>query len=274
METFKLGEFRIELMDDPAGTLSQEERNKIVAESIPVARKGFGNEGVTESDIYTHAIEVSTAVFVRNTSGQLLGFSGCVPETVLGRTVIHLKGSAVIPEFQGHGFYSFLTPIRILNEAGRYGGSKMLIGTRTQSPVVFRFMSKKLGFFPKLDEPIPAELKPVAAAYAAVVREKHSDFKSKSGLQFDKDTFVIHRAYGGTNDRGEEYGFCMYGKNVPWIKDDEQVNKFMQNQLDLNDGDAFLLLGYFSKEKNLATLREAVNKLGPKDTGIVARFNR
>lgn len=273
METFQLGKFTIELVDDPATTLKPHQREELIRQSIPVARKGFRNEAVTESDIITHAIEISTGVYVKDAAGNLIGFSGCVPENVLGRTVIHLKGTVLLPEYQGVGLYGVLTPVRILREAERYDATELLIGTRTQSPVVYRFMSRKVGLYPKVDEPTPEELKPIAEAYAAIVREKHSDFQSKYGLDFDRDALVIRRAYGMVDEYGNESGFCMYGDDIPG-RDDEEVNRFIKDNLDLPNGDAVLLIGPVSREKNLDILRNAACRLVTYDydIGIIRRF--
>ena len=49
------------------------------------------------------------------------------------------------------------------------------------------------------------------------------------------------------DENGEESGFCMYGNNIPWCQADEQVNRFIRNNLDLANGDAVLLIGPFYK---------------------------
>lgn len=274
METFELGRFTVDVVDDPASNLTLDQREELIRESIPVARKGFKNEAVTESDIVTHALEVSTGVYARDASGSLIGFSSCVPESALGRTVIHLKGTVLLPEYQGGGLYPVLTAVRILREAERRGAADILIGTRTQSPIVYRFMSKSVGLHPKVDETIPEDLKPIAEAYAGIVRLKHSDFQSKHGLDFDCDQLIIRRAYGMVDASGNEQGFCMYGNNIPWVTDDEEVNVFIRSKLDLHNGDAILLIGPFVRKKNIAILNKAVNRLDPenREHAIVQRF--
>lgn len=253
METYKLGEFTVDLVDNPAQSLSKKEQYMLVQQAIPVTRKAFGNEGVTETDIITHAIEVSTAIYLKNKYGDLLAFSTCVPEDVTSGTIVHLKGTAVRPESQGKGFYSILIPLRVLVEAEKHPNKKLLVGTRTQNPRVYE-KSIKLGLFPKYDQPTPEYLKPVACDYAALVREKHSDFQSEKGLEFDSDVLVARRAYGFVNEAGQEETFCMYGDNVPKARD-ERINQFINNNLDFQNGDAVILIGSFSRENCLNMLR-------------------
>lgn len=267
MITYELNKFIVEVVDNPAESLSKKDRADLIQQAIPVTRKAFGNEGVTETDVITHAIEVSTAVFIKDQHNRLLAFSTCVPEYVGMHTVIHLKGTAVYPEIQGEGLYSILIPLRVLFEAEKHKSKELLVGTRTQNPRVYE-KTVKLGLYPRFDKPTPDYLKPIAKEYAALVREKHSDFKSKRGLEFDMDNLIVRRAYGNVNAKGEEETFCMYGDNVPNARD-ERVNEFIRKNLNFKNGDVVLLIGAYSKENCLSMIKEYKGDVSK----IVERFS-
>ncbi len=273
MEIFRVGNFVLETVSNPSDTLSSANKADIVSQSIPIARAAFRNEGVTESDAILHAINVSTGVYLRDSSGKLIGFSGCIPESILGRTVIHLKGTALMPNIQGEGLYSLITVLRILFEVEKHNSENILIGTRTQNPIVFYTMSDKLGLYPRISSDIPADLKPIARAYVDVLFEKHSDFHPQT-IDFDPNTFIIRRSYGGVGSDGKEYGFSMYGNNIPWLKNNERINHFIKDNLDLNNGDAFLLLGPNNHEKDMALLKYSLHRANSTDVSLIERFEK
>jgi len=254
MNTYDVGEYVVEVVDNPSQTLSDRERHSLIQQAIPVTRKAFGSEGITESDVIAHAIEVSTAVYIKNKIGELLAFSTCVPEKIENSIVIHLKGTAVRPEIQGEGLYSILIPLRILFEAQKHNGKDLLIGTRTPNPRVYEKVVK-LGLYPRINEPTPDYLKPIAKEYAAIVRQKHSDFQSKKGLEFDADKLIARRAYGIFKENGEEETYSMLGDNIPSARD-ERITEFMKKNLNYKNGDAVILIGPYSKEKCIAMLEE------------------
>lgn len=275
METFSLADnsMTILLVQDPTKTLDEQAREVLIQECIPVARKAFGNDGVTESDIRLHVMGVSTAIFVKNADDRVIAFSTTVLKADRTPPIIYLEGTAVLPEYQKYGFYGALVAMRILSGQERLAGQQdLLICTRTQSPIVFRFMSRKLGLYPRVEEPIPDDLARIAEEFALVIRNEHSDFLSKDGLVFNRDTFVMRKAYGIVDAQGEEHGFCMFGDNVPWVVDDEAVNDFIRANVNLQDGDAIILLGSYDKEKALKVLDESLNKIAPLDVPLSRRF--
>lgn len=268
MERLQLDSYLLDIIDNPKEMLSNKEISLLVEECIPVARKGFGNEGITESDIYIHVVDVTTGIYIRDKHGNIIAFGGSIPEEVNGKKVIHLKGSAVLPEHQERGLYSILTPIRVLREAEKLGKG-IYIGSRTQNPRVFEYMSERLGFFPKTEGQPPEQIKEIAKSYADLIQEKHSDFKSREGVVFDRDNLVVRRAYGGKKENGEEFGFCMYGKKIPHAKN-PSTNEFMTRNLDFNNGDAVILLGKFNRNTYLNSLESTVKRLNP----ITRLYNR
>lgn len=272
METYTLGSFVVELVDDPERSLDEKIKEKYIRESIPSARKAYRNEKITEYDIIIHAINVSTGVYIKDANDTLIGFSTCVPETAEDFLVTHLKGTVMSPEYQGHGIYGILTSLRILREAEKHTHGNLLVGTRTQSPIVFRMMTEKLGLYPNINENIPNAYKSVAETYARIIRDKHSEFKSVKGLEFDPETFIISRAYGAVDEKGREYGFSMYGEKIPWLKDNDKINNYIKEHLDIQNGDAFLLLGPFDRIKAFNLLEESVRSMNIVESALMKRF--
>jgi hypothetical protein len=247
------GSLQFEIVDKPYLTLNPEYRASLTEECVPLARQAFKNEGVTTSDIITHAIRVPTAVFVRSNTGELVAFASSLVETVLNRSIVYLEGTAILPAFQKRGLYSPLVALRILLGGKDLPEAAALVSTRTQSPLVMRTMVRKLGLYPRPGEPTPEDIKDVAVAFAAIVREKYSDFKSPDGLNFDRDRFIFRKAYE----------FCMYGTDIPWCgAKDEEVDVFVRQYLDLPNGDTVLLIGPFDQRRAKQLFMESATNAG------------
>lgn len=257
MEKITLENYVISIIDNPKETLSKQERNELVQACIPVARKGFNHDGITASDIEIHALDVTTGIYIADKAGKVIGFGGTIPEIVDNKIILHLKGTAIMPEHQSKGLYHLITPLRVLRESEKQNADSFYIGTRTQNPRVFEFMCRLLNFYPQPELTTPDNIKSIAEAYAKIVQDKHSDFHPKNGIIFDKNHLIVRRAYGGVNIEGQEFGFCMYGDNIPKARD-ERINLYAANSLDFKNGDALILVGqYLDKKKYLDVLKSA-----------------
>ncbi|MDQ6700980.1 MAG: hypothetical protein M3Z36_12440, partial [Acidobacteriota bacterium] len=239
----------------------------LIEECIPAARSAFGSERVEDSDIEKHAMEVSTAIFVREPQGTLIGFASNFREQIGGRDFVYLEGTALRAEWQGNRLYAPLIALRILIGARLSPSGSPLVTTRTQTPVVVKTMITKFGAYPRMREHTPDYLRDLAEAYAAVVREKHSDRQSAGGLQFDRDYLVVRRAYLRDLPDGGETGVCMYGddENIPWCQgspEDAEINAFIRERLDHQNGDAFLMIAEFDDRKTVAVLRKSAERAG------------
>ena len=277
MEIFEFPQFTIELVEDPSKTLDPAAKDQLVEQCIPVARHAFRNEGVGRNDIIKHAIKVPTAIFIKDKIGRLMAFSSSVVSEVGGRTMIYLEGTAIDSQYQGHGLYGLLVAIRILHAAETHDLHQPLICTRTQSPIVFRTMTKKLGVYPDPSRPTPPDIQRTAVEFAETVYRDYSDFRSRDGLQFDSSTLTMRRAYGKTDEDGNDVGFCMYGENIPWCdpqKDPqaEQINAFFRDHVKLQNGDAFLLIGPYDRQKAMLLLKNTVEKVDPSHSSTIVRF--
>lgn len=135
-----------------------------------------------------------------------------------------------------------------------------LIATRTQSPLVYSAMCRKLNLHPSADF-ISEEVKTLAQKVAKRLYESYSSFKSKNGLVFDKEHLIIRKAYGYFCEDGKEMGVSMYGKNIPFCKDDFVANQFMQDFIDFNNGDAVLCIGRFDRKTTCRLLEESLGRI-------------
>ena len=295
METLRLANLTIELVDDPARTLSEERKKKIVDECIPVARDAFRNEGVTEADIIKHALEVPTGIYVSDQAEKIIAFTSSVVEELAGRKILYLEGTAV--QQRNSGLYGLLTGLRILLGVEQDPAADWMLSTRTQSPIVFRNIALKYRLYPVVNSEPPSEIAKFATSFAAVVRDKYSEFAA-SEFRFDEGTLVQHRAYGRRDETtGQESGFCMYGdidgEDFPWCDVENcseeyrpvhaAINAFFRDdsRINVRDGDAVLIMGRLDNQvKQLAKheVEKSFQKVSPSDVEIreflAARFSR
>jgi hypothetical protein len=147
-----------------------------------------------------------------------------------------------------------------------------MVGTRTQSPIVFQNMSMRLGLYPRVHEKTPEDLRKIAEVYAALIWEKRKASQAQQRLPLDEN-LVIARAYDYLDEKGEHGELCIYGKNIPWATD-ESINDFFRKNLHPASGDAILLIGPFSYERTVNVLRQAVHKIDPQAFSLRERFFR
>jgi len=264
-ETFFLQDYIVYLVDNPLG-MGSSLKESLIKKCIFIARKGFNNEKVSENDVLIHALDVDTGVYISDRK-DLIAFGGGVVDEVEGEKILHLKGTAIIPEHQGKKLYQIITSLRALKESEKF--RDFYVGSRTQNPRVFEFMTKNFDMWPKMGVEIPKEIKEVAGKYANYVQNKHSDFIPTNGIVFDKNNLIVRRAYGFVGENGDESGFCMYGDSLPSTKD-QSINEYFKSNLNHNDGDAFILFGNFNKKKYLRNLENLISL--DKDKKLYKRF--
>jgi hypothetical protein len=194
-EKIELEGYVVNIIDEPLEELSKDEQTRFGEGCVPVARKGFGNDGITLSDILLHALDVNTGIYIEDDKGEIVGFGGSVPEEIYNRTVLHLKGTAIHPDHQSKKLYNIITPVRVLRDVEKLG-SNVFIGSRTQSPVVFTYMSQKLGFFPQVDAKTPETIQLMSEGYAQRAREKHSDFNTS--FRFEINGGIVKKVYANS----------------------------------------------------------------------------
>jgi len=317
-------DYLVEIVDKPNETINDSEKKILVDQCCIVARKGFGNDGITESDVETHVLNANTGVFVKDKkSGEVVAFGSSDATELDGKKVLHLKGTAVLPEHQREGLYKIILPARLLMESVKLQSQDFYIGSRTQNPIVVHMMTNKFGMQPKIGEEADEDIKQLAQTYAKWVQDKHSDFRPSFG--FRMDDFIVRKAYANSmgtlynvpkyfdlnkvkseiekkkkdsegfhgevlreNDeiifkqfslkemthllktvpgdyhpmlKFEELGFSMYGPQLKEV-DDKTINNFMNNELDVQKGDALIMLGKLNVDKAFKSLDELAQKQG------------
>jgi hypothetical protein len=256
---FRAGGMTYELIESPLQTLGAAEKAKYRAGCIFVARDGFGNPDITESDIELHVFNSSHTIFTRDDSGELLAFSSSSVEHARGQPVVYLQGVAVSQKGQGQGIFSVIAPLTIAIEMRKLGISDAYMAARTQSPILFRAMVTKCGLYPQPGMPVPEDIGDIGADLARLLYDGHSDFRSSQGLVFDRRVLIQRKAYGVIRD-GKEAGLCMYGANIPFCRNDPKVNSFFEENLDFSNGDAVIMVGKVNHESAVRQLEAVVEK--------------
>jgi hypothetical protein len=271
----KSGSFSFEIVDRPSETLDPEYKALLIAESCEIAKKAFRNDGVTDADVVKHAIDVSTAIFLRDSSDRLIGFSSTVVTQVNGRDIVYLEGTALHPDFQGRGLYGPVIALRTLLGLLAVGTSRSLVSTRISSPRILKTMVREFSLYPNPYVDTPEEFKELAEMFADIVRLNHSDFQ---GSTFDREHLVVRRAYARAAT-GE--GFCMYDKDMPWCEndkhhtqDDRAMDEFVRQHLNYNDGDAFLMIGICDRDRVVDLLMKSAGAAGMDGSQLLDALRR
>jgi len=256
--TLDINGYTIVLAVDPAVTLEPAVRSELARGLIPVARKAFGTDAITESDILLHALEVTHGIFVRQ-GDTYVAFASASPLLSSRGEVAYMQGTAIHPDVKRTGLYQLLIALRLLML--RTGASQpAYLSTRTQSPLVARRFSefRPYPFFEQADDGCQL----VATELAPLIFAEHSDFHNPDGLDFDAGTGVFRRAYEGS----------MYPE-IPWSRDPELDAKFRE-RLDFERGDAVLLVAPFSLPVIESMLSASLDRLGasPSERAAVANW--
>jgi hypothetical protein len=255
--TLDINGYTILVAADPAVTLEPALRSSLQQGLIPVARKAFGTDAITESDILLHALEVAHGVFVRQGDVHV-AFSSASPVGTSRGEVAYMQGTAIHPDFKRTGMYQLLIALRLLMLRTR-PSEPAFLATRTQSPLVARRFSE-FRPYPLFEQPDDG-CEAVAIELAPLIFEEHSDFHNPSGLDFDAPTGVFRRAYEGS----------MYPE-MPRSGDAGLDDKF-RALLDFDQGDAFLLVAPFNPAVVRSMLATSLDRLGASQVQRAAVFD-
>lgn len=252
METYQVGEFLIEAYDDPSVNLSLSAQQRLIREFTPVADDGFDKHDFKEEVVRRHFLSTSTTIVIRERTGRVAGFAGSSLLDVDEDKVIYLQGGTIARSCRDRSLYRIAVGARILAEVRKINkhyvdNNRVLIAGRTQNPITYKFLHRKLGFSPYPDGYVHHELKHKAKKIAQKIYDAFSDFKSSEGCIFNANFFVLKRSFGSMSG-GEESGYSLYGDNIPFCKNDDAINRYMKQHLDWHNGDALVMLGYYNKQ--------------------------
>lgn len=256
LETYQVGEHLIEAYHNPLKNLSLKAQKKLIGEFMPVAQNGFDGQTVDEESVRRHLLKTSTTIVIRQSSSQVMGIAGSSVLAIDGYKIIYLQGGVISKHCRDHGLYRLAMAGRIMAEVKKLDpvwtkNKKVLIAGRTQNPLVYKFMHRKLGTFPNPDGYIDENLKNNARKLVQNIYEQFSDFQSSQGCIFDDNVFVERRSFGEILDN-QEVGLNLYGNRIPFCKDDNAINEYMRRNLNWNNGDALIMLGYYQRQDLLS----------------------
>lgn len=254
--TYQVGEHKIEAYHDPLTNLSLAAQQTLIGEFMPVAQNGFDGQTVDEESVRQHLLKTSTTIVIRHSFNQIVGVAGSSILDIDGYKIIYLQGGVISKDCRDHGLYRLAMAGRILAEVKKLEpvwtkNKKLLIAGRTQSPIVYKFMHRKLGTFPNPDGYIDKDLKNKAKKLVKNIYEQFSDFQSSQGCIFDDNVFVARRSFGTILD-DQEIGINLYGNSIPFCKNDNMINEYMIRNINWNNGDALIMLGYYRPQAVLS----------------------
>lgn len=256
-EAYQFGAYFVEVYDDPSFNLCQSLQDDLAQECMSVAKNAFGDKHIDEEVVRRRVLRTSTSIVIRNEFDQIVGIGGSTVQKIDGDIIIYLQGATISKKFQDNGLYKLIMYARIIAGLKKIyekcmEGENILIGGRTQSPLVYRFMHKKLGVFPYPNGYINEKIKYTAKRFAKYVYLNYSDFQPLDNYVFDENTFVLRKSFKSSLD-GKENGLNLYGHNIPFCKGDNDINQYMIQNLNWSNGDALIMLGYY-RQKDVEAL--------------------
>lgn len=252
IETYQVGDFLIEAYDHPSVNLSLPAQQTLIREFTPIADDGFDKHDFEEAVVRRHFLSTSTTIVIRERSGQVAGFAGSSLLDIDEDKIIYLQGGTIARSCRARNLYRIAIGARILAEVRKIDkhyidNGRVLIAGRTQNPITYKLLHRKLGFFPHPDGYIHNGIKNKAKKVAEIIYSNFSDFQSSEGCMFDTDSFVLRRTFGSISG-GKESGYCLYDNDIPFCNDDDAINQYMETHIDWHNGDCLLMMGYYNKQ--------------------------
>lgn len=218
---------RLDVFHRPGEVLPDAAKADLLDACVLVARSGFGSEEIPISDILIHALDVEYGMYLYDHDEHLQGFSSAQFLNLRGDDlqqvrVLYLEGTAIHKSFQGTGaYYPFVVARCVLGLAS--GAS--ILATRTANPVVCRAL-QRFSCYPF--DPA-AELGDIAEATAAYAYDHLSDYQAAGGIDFERTSGVVHRAYPGA-----------MSQSIAW-SDIAMIDDHFREGVDVEAGDAVLV---------------------------------
>ncbi len=218
--------------------------------------------------IWRRVIDTSTSVLVKSRENHLVGFASYSVNKVDEFDIIYLQSGAISNNHQNRGIWHCLLSYRIsdairkiASQNGEDYTDHILIGGRTQSPLVYRFLHRKLGCFPNPDGTTDPKIKTVARKFAKLLYDHQRCHGNQYEFHFDDETFVTRHAYKKaysfeSKARYMNTGANIFAHKIPFCDDDDEINFYMKEHMNWEDGDVITPLGYYNAEK--------INQLLPK----------
>jgi len=223
-------------------------QDELVKECTELSKDSFGNPNVQEEFVRHCVLNASIVLFGRDYEGRLFGYSSNSVKFVEEYYIIYLQSMVISEKFQGKGlrhlFYSIKIPEEI-DKANKLGInlSHLLLAGRTQNPLVFKFISRHLGLFPQPNGEIESSIRNIGKKFVHSLYESYHVERNKQDL-FDDRYFVERGAYKAITQTGAH---GVYPLGIPYCRDDDEINQYMNQHLDWQNGDAIIMLGYYNE---------------------------
>jgi hypothetical protein len=256
---YQVGEYVVEVYDNPATNLSPSAQDKLIQDCLSVAQDGFGTQHVDAEVVRRHVLHVSTSVIIRQGYDQVIGIAGSSVLQIENHRIIYLQGATILNACRSRGLYKLSVAVRILAEAQKLeangvGNSNVLIGTRTQNPIIYEILHRNLKLFPYTCGYVDNDIKDIAQKFSRKIYAQFNDFDSSVEHEFDSDYFVARKSFMCMLE-DKKFGLNIYGSNTPFCKDDDEINKYMRENINYENGDALIILGYYCQQKVSALLK-------------------
>ena len=252
---FSLGSYEFEILVNPRENASKTYQDYLTLECTNVARDGFGNPDMSSDEIEARILDTSMSVFVRDRSGKIFAFSTSSVKTIDDYYVIYLPSTVVAKKYAGKRIHNVTLYLRVCEEIKNIkkidqsvSEDHILIAGRTQSPLVYRILNRKLGLYPNPDGSCDDKIRVVAEKLAHGLCGYPDDMPFPNPFLFDQDHLISKKAYKLISET-EEIGVNLYDSSIPFCQSDDEINTYMKNYLDWQNGDALIMIGPYCQDK-------------------------
>jgi hypothetical protein len=253
----------VEVVRNLAHSMPQSLQDELVWECTELSRDSFENLDIKEEFVRFCVLNSSIVLFGRNYENRLIGYSSNSIKNIDKYHILYLQSSVIMKIYQGRGLQKTLFSVKMTEEKSRIKKENtdlncILLASRTQNPVVFKFFTRNLGLFPYPDGTIDNTIRNIGKRFAESFYDKHHVEYGKQ-IVFDDQTFVEKGAYKSVTQTGVN---GVYPSGIPFCRDDDEINQYMNQHLNWQNGDALILMGYYDEEKINQMYEEVQRKMG------------
>ena len=263
IKVYKFEDYLVEVVQELAHNLPQSLQDELIGECTDLSRDSFGNPDIKEEFVRFCILNSSSAVFIRDYANKLIGYTSHNIKKIKRFYIIYFQSIAILKEYQGLGLFKVLISVKMIERKNRIrkegiNSDHILIACRTQNPLAFKFVMKNLDLFPKPDGTIDKFIRNIGKKFAESLYDKHHVEYGKQ-IEFDDQTFVERGAYKSVTQTSIN---GVYPSGIPFCHDDDEINQYMNQHLNWQNGDALILMGYYDEEKINRMYEEVQQKMG------------
>ena len=263
MRIYKFEDYSVEVIHNPNRNIPKCLQDELVWECVELSRDSFGNQNVKEDFVRFCVLNSSTVLFGRDYANRLFGYSSNSIKNIEKYYIIFLKSTVVLKKYQGKKLRSILFSVKMIEEKNKMkklgiNPNHILFASRTQNPVSFKFLTRDLGFFPKPNGDIDKFIRNIGKKFAESFYDKYHVEYGKQ-IEFDDQTFVERGAYKSVTQTSVN---GVYPSGIPFCRDDDEINQYMNQHLNWQNGDALILMGYYDEEKINRMYEEVQQRMG------------